>query len=107
MLPPANRLRKKKDIERVFVNKKYYQSGPLICKAVLNDCNTARFCFIVSKRISNKAVVRNRLKRQLRNATALFLPNIIKHYDCVLIACPGLENKVFLNYALPYAKLYF
>lgn len=95
MLPPAFRLRKKKDIDRVFANRKSCKSGPLVCKTALNDLDAARFCFVVSKRISNKAVVRNRLKRHLRDAVASLLPVIAKNYDCVLIACPGLETRKF------------
>ncbi len=92
MLPPAFRLRKKKDINRVFANRKNCKSGPLICKTALNDINAVRFCFVVSKRVSNKAVVRNRLKRRLRNAVAVLLPRAKGNFDCVLIACPGLES---------------
>jgi len=49
----------------------------------------------VSKRVSNKAVVRNRLKRRLRDAVASLMPDIVKKCDCVLIACPGLETREF------------
>lgn len=92
MLPPAFRLRKKRDIDRVIANRKSCKSGPLVCKTASNDKNAARFCFVVSKRISNKAVVRNRLKRRLRDAVAVLLPRVKMNFDCVLIACPGLEG---------------
>lgn len=95
MLPPAFRLRKKKDIDRVFANRKSCKSGPLVCKTALNGLDAARFCFVVSKRISNNAVVRNRLKRRLRDAVALLLPGVVVNYDCVLIACPGLETREY------------
>lgn len=91
MLPSKNRLRKRKDIDRVFLGKKSVKNGALVCRVILNNGDNPRFCFIVSKRISNKAVVRNKLKRRLRSIVAKFLPQIKVNYDCVFIACPGLE----------------
>jgi ribonuclease P protein component len=95
MLPPANRLRKEKEIKRVLASKKSYKDGLLICKTAPNGFNTARFCFVVSKRISNKAVVRNKLKRRLRHAVIGLLPRVKQNVDCVLISCPGLQLKTF------------
>ncbi len=95
MLPPANRLRKEKEIKRVLAGKKSCKSGLLICKTAPNGLETARFCFVVSKRISNKAVVRNQLKRRLRQAVAELLPRVAAGNDYVFIACPRLELKEF------------
>jgi ribonuclease P protein component len=99
MLPPANRLRKEKDIKRVLAQKTGYRSGLLICKTAENGLDAARFCFMVSKRVSNKAVVRNRLKRRLREAVAALLPRMRAGKDCVLIAFPGLDVKTFEDLA--------
>lgn len=95
MLPPVNRLRKEKEIKRVLAGRRSYKSGLLICKAAPNGLDTARFCFVVSKKISNKAVVRNKLKRRLRSAVKVFLPQIKPGIDCVFIACPGLNLKEY------------
>ena len=105
MLPLANRLKKKKDIERVLAGRKSSKSGLLVCKTALSDTNVARFCFVVSKRISNKAVVRNRLKRRMRDAVLALLPQIKKNCDHVLIACPGLETKDYGELALVIKKV--
>ena len=94
MLPPANRLRKEKEIKRVLAGKKSCKSGLLICKTAPNGLEAARFCFVVSKRISNKAVVRNKLKRRLRRIVAGLLPRV-RVSDYVFVACPGLELKEF------------
>jgi len=105
MLPPANRLRKEKEIKRVLASKKSCKSGLLICKTAPNGFTTARFCFVVSKRISNKAVVRNLLKRRLRAAVMGLLPRVGQNSDYVLIACPGLENKDYRELAITVEKL--
>ncbi|MCU0653271.1 MAG: ribonuclease P protein component [Candidatus Pacebacteria bacterium] len=105
MLPPANRLRKEKDIKRVLSQRTGFRSGLLICKTADNGLDTARFCFMVSKRISNKAVVRNRLKRRLREAVAENLFRVRGGKDCILIASPGLEKKVFSDLSVLVGKV--
>ena len=105
MLPPANRLRKEKEIKRVLASRKSCKNGLLICKTALNGLDAARFCFVVSKRISNKAVIRNRLKRHLREAVAAFLPLVRSGTDYVLIACPKLQDCDFRELLVTMEKL--
>jgi ribonuclease P protein component len=93
MLPPANRLKKEKEIKRARTGKMIGESGLLACRAAANDLPVARFCFIVSKKISPKAVVRNKVKRRLRAAIAAAMPRIASGFDCVLIARFGLAAK--------------
>jgi ribonuclease P protein component len=99
MLPPANRLRKEKEIKRVLASKRSCKNGLLICKTAPNGLEASRFCFVVSKKISNKAVVRNRLKRRLREAVAEIMPKANPGIDCVLLSLSGLENKEYCEVA--------
>src|SRR5205807_729859 len=66
VLPSINRLTKKKDFESVFKKGGSVKSGFLLCKMAKNHLPQSRFGFVVSKKISNKAVVRNKVKRRLR-----------------------------------------
>jgi len=77
----------------------------LVCKTAKNGLKTVRFCFIVSKRISNKAVIRNKLKRQLREAVMAQLARANPGADCVLIAYSGLETKKYGDLAMAVEKL--
>ncbi len=95
MLPPANRLRKEKDIKRVLGGRKSCRAGLLACKTASSGPDARRFCFIVSNRVSNRAVVRNRLKRRLREAVRARLSRVRPGVDCVLIALPGAQDKTF------------
>ena len=55
----------------------------------------SRFAFIVSLKVSKKAILRNKIKRRLRELVKSRLPNIKKGYDIVLTVAPGLEIKNF------------
>ena len=95
MLSKANRLRLKKDFEKVFKQGKGFQQGFLFLKIIENDLGKTRFGFIVSKKISNKAVVRNKVKRQLREIIRKQLDQIKQGFDIVIVALPGIENQEF------------
>lgn len=95
MLSKENRLKKKKDFEKVFKQDKGFRQNFLFLKMIENDSNETRFGFIVSKKISNKAVVRNKVKRQLREIVRQKLGQIKKGFDVALVALPGIEEKDF------------
>lgn len=50
------------------------------------DLNPTRFGFIVSTKVSKKAVERNRIKRALRDAVRILKPQIKNGYDILFIA---------------------
>lgn len=95
MLPKINRITKKKDFETIFKLGKTAKSGFLLCRFKHNDILQNRFGFIVSKKISPKATVRNKVRRQLRNAVnSLFLEKK-DHTDFLIIALSGIEKLEF------------
>ena len=105
MLPKRNRLKKKKDFEKVFKNGKGFREDFLILKIVSNNLKNTRFGFIVSRKVSKKATQRNKIKRRLRELVKLKMPEMKKtakaesrqkrEIDGVLIGIPGLETKDF------------
>ncbi len=99
MLPPVHRLKKEKEIKRSLSGKQGAKSGMLACRAAANNLALPRFCFVVSKRVSGKAVVRNKVKRRLRASVAALLPRINPGFDCVVIAFSGLETKSYAKIA--------
>ena len=66
MLPKKNRLKNKKDFERVFKQGKGFKEDFLFFKITKNNLKENRFGFIVSLKVSKKAVLRNKVKRRLR-----------------------------------------
>jgi len=95
MLAKENRLKKKKDFEKVFQAGKGFKQDFLFLKVLKNNLDKTRFGFIVSKKISNKAVIRNKIKRQLREIIRNRLQRIKKGMDIVLVTLPGIENQEF------------
>ena len=104
MLSKISRLKKKKDIEKVFKKGKRFKEDFLILKITKNALSQTRFGFVVSQKVSKKAVIRNKIKRRLREMVSKKGKKLKKGrhplvtrpgMDIVLIALPGLETKDF------------
>ncbi len=95
MLTKENRLIKQRDFERVFKQGKYCKQDLVFLRVEKNNKDVSRFGFVVPKKVSKKAVVRNRIKRRMREIIRKRLSGIKKGVDVVLSAVPGLEQKSF------------
>ena len=99
MLPKANRLRRNKDFSKVY-QKGLRQKGPdLVLRALFHrpknsetdkaeGAKTApptRVGISIGKKVSKHAVVRNRLKRQIRAAIRALLPKIKQGWDLAIV----------------------
>lgn len=85
MLPKAHRLTKQKDFDYILKNGKPLFSQSFIIKIVKNNLTINRCGFIISKKISKKAVIRNKLKRQLREIIRQQLNFLKTGYDLIII----------------------
>ncbi|MEK7664613.1 MAG: ribonuclease P protein component [Patescibacteria group bacterium] len=104
MLSAKNRLRKKKDFKAIFSaqggkNNKSFKEGFLILKIAENNTKENRFGFIVSQKVSKKAVIRNKIKRKLREIIRLKIKNsqLLSGKDIILISLPGIEKISFFE----------
>jgi len=91
-----NRLKKKKDFEYLFKKGKSQESKKefLVLRYKENNLKNTRFGLIVSKKVFKRAVLRNKIKRQLRNILREdILPKIKKNIDAVIILYPGFQVK--------------
>ena len=95
MLPKLNRIRKKKDFEAIFKKGKGFKNRFLALKIVKNNLPESRFGFVISKKVSKKAVIRNKIRRRISEAIRLDLEKIKKGSDVVLVAYPGIEKNTF------------
>jgi len=92
-LPQPNRLKKKKDFEKVFKKGKGTKQGFLFFKALKNETGINRFGFIITKKSSKKAVIRNRIKRRLSEAVRENLSRLKKGWDGIFIVSQPLSRK--------------
>jgi ribonuclease P protein component len=95
MLPKNNRLKKKKDIERVFKKGRSFREDFLIFKTLENDLGYCRFAFIVSKKVSLKATERNKIRRRLSEIIYPNLKKIKSGEDVLLIVMKNAVTKDF------------
>jgi len=80
-----SRLRKNSDFQRVYEKGRSWAHPLLVLYALRNDLDYSRFGFSVSKRVGG-AVVRNRARRLMREATRLRQAMIADGWDVVIIA---------------------
>jgi ribonuclease P protein component len=97
MLPKNNRLKKTAEIKKVFKDGRFFKESFLILKTTKNKLDKSRFGFIVSQKISRKAVIRNKIKRRLRAIVMKNLKTVKTGTDNLVITLPGIEKKDFSN----------
>ena len=86
MLFKENRLRKKKDFETVMKSKdsRALAVSFLAGRFLANGLTLSRIGFVVSKKVSKKAVERNKAKRRLREAARSMIGKIRTGFDIVV-----------------------
>ena len=85
MLKKELRIRKQKDFDKIFSKGAYFSEKFLALKIIENELEISRFGFIVSNKISKKAVERNRIKRLLRETVRLKQNRIKPSFDAIFI----------------------
>ncbi len=95
MLKKENRLRKQKEFDNVFLHSRKFSSENFQMRVhFVDNFEYPKFGFIVSKKIG-KAVVRNRVKRLLREIVKFELPKLIQNFEAVIITYPQIAEKNF------------
>lgn len=95
MLPRLYRLNNETDIRRILRRGAERAGSFLVLKFLNSGSPRPRFGFLVSKKISTKAVKRNLLKRRLRHIAEGVLPFVRPGYDCLLVARPRAQGASF------------
>ncbi len=79
----------------IFKKGRGFKNGFLALRVIKNDLPESRFGFVISKKVSQKAVVRNKIRRRISEAVRLNLEKIKKGSDIVFITFPGIEENNF------------
>lgn len=106
MLPDKNRIKKKKDIEKIFKKGKALKENFLLLKTIKNDFDFCRFGFVVSQKISKKANIRNKVKRKMREIVRLRIKKLNPSTDNLFIALSGIEKENFDSLEKTIEKLF-
>jgi len=89
MMARINRLSRQKDFDAIFSGGATFQDRSMILKLVPSGLTISRFGIVVSKKVSKKAVARNRLRRQLSEIIRYNQKKIKPGFDVILIPKPG------------------
>lgn len=81
------RLKKNKDFRRVYNHGRSYADRRLILYLSKNNYGGTRIGFSVSKKVG-KAVIRNKVRRKLKEISRLNREKIKKGFDVIIIARP-------------------
>ena len=79
----VERLRRRKDIQQLFLNGSVVSSKVALIRYAFTDLPVARAAIAPGKRLDKRAVVRNRIRRRIREALRT-LP-IMKKLDFVIV----------------------
>ncbi len=93
MLEKKNRICLDKEFDRVFKTGQSFYGKVLGIKATKNDLQLSRFGLMVGLKVSKKAVIRNKIKRQLRDIIRKELPLLKEGRDVVIIVFPLILDK--------------
>lgn len=92
MLKKENRLTEKNEFNNVFKRSKTSSGRFVFLKALENGLSVNRFGFIVSSKISKRAVIRNKIKRRLREIIHKNIIDMKKGFDVVILVRPNIVD---------------
>ncbi len=95
MFSKKSRIKKKKDFDKIFKRGRFFREDFLTLIVLSNNLKNSRFGFVVSKKFSKKAVLRNRIKRQLRGLIRAKLKKLANGIDFLIIVSPTTKVKDF------------
>ncbi|MEC4990093.1 MAG: ribonuclease P protein component [Oscillatoria sp. PMC 1068.18] len=106
-LPFANRLRQRRDFQAVYQQGIRRSGSYLKLRALYSESEElpARIGISISQKVSKKAVVRNRIKRQIRAACQLLLPEISAGWKIVIVVRPGAQECKYEHFLRELEKL--
>ena len=97
MLPKNYRITKKKDFELIFKKAKNFKNNLFVLKVLPNNLELSRFAFVISQKVSKKAVVRNKIRRMLSRVIEGKIQEIKTGLDIIFIVLKESNKKSFLD----------
>jgi ribonuclease P protein component len=88
MLKKNARITKQRDFDFLYKQGKRLKSKFFAVVFITNNVGFNRFAFIVSSKVDKRAVVRNKLKRRMREIIRANYQKIKPSFDFIIIALP-------------------
>ena len=95
MLPAQNRLQDRQKFQEIFEKGQGFFTKTAGIKYLKEGPSFLKIGITVPTKVSKKAVVRNKIKRRIREVLRRHLPEIRKGYSVVIIAGPPIISKTF------------
>ncbi|MBF8280690.1 MAG: ribonuclease P protein component [Candidatus Magasanikbacteria bacterium] len=94
MLSAKFRLRQDKDFTRVFRGGRRASAGLVLITFSPNRLREPRYAVVVGTKVSKRAVVRNRLKRRIREQLRLLIKDKVVRggFDAIVSVRPGADK---------------
>jgi ribonuclease P protein component len=97
LLKSSQRIRKNKEFLNLYKKGGFFKNQFFLLKFVKNNLKNSRFGFVVSLKVSKRAVDRNLLKRRMREIIRSLDKNIEDGYDVVFIMNSNSLNIKFVD----------
>ena len=95
MLAKENRINLNKEFDRVFKTGQSFYTKIIGIKIIPNNLKYTRFGILVGLKVNKKAVIRNKIKRQIRAIINQELPNLKSGKDIIIVVFPLILEKNF------------
>lgn len=95
MYPADYRLRKSKEIEKLFKNGKSFLTPTISLRFAKNNLDSSRFAVIISTKVHKRAVKRNLIKRRIRAVLREVVEAVKPGFDIAISARPPILKSDF------------
>ena len=96
-LAKIHRIRKKNDFEIIFSQGRTVQNSFFFIYYLETHKKNSRFAIVVSSKVSLKAVIRNKIRRRIREIVGKFLTRINLGVDIIILVKPKVKDQKFLE----------
>lgn len=91
----------------MYKNGKIFGNRDFVLRYIKNGKNTNRLGIVVSKKVSKKAVVRNRIRRQIKSYLHLNSSKLKQGYDMIITAKPSCAAQEYSVLARSLGHLFY
>jgi ribonuclease P protein component len=84
MLAKEKRIRSTRDFKKVYQKGSFFFQKSFNINYLKNKTNFTRLGFVVGKKVSSKAVIRNQIKRKFRESARVLYDDLPKGYDIII-----------------------